>query len=553
MRFIWFWTFWHWSRESFREGAVLRGPLHGIGGHWDEWFQHEAVETDLRAIVRTGETEAGQREFIQWITDVWAKEIEHQENPSVARFVLTQLANLPPFTRWESLSDCRSGYGQRGVSAIILADGSSGEAGDVRPIESILLPAESGASSPKVVTEGFRADSSDLESPRRAALDVLGGRGLVALLALWAVVGRRPYPFWVRVVLTVGWMAAAWLILRLLFGTEPGNVLVSMSASLVILVAVLGSMELFSLLWHCGAAWRHGRRLFQRLRDGHLRWRMAGGFKIEGGSAGLPFCLNTLLAASRAGATESRGSWIWKSFFARFDIDDAPWSATGVVTSGGRVSAVVLAPKLRACQLHGGVAHVLTPFQRRNAGTSVREAESAAAPTSPVAFAATQTRLRVWRCFHVAQAVLAIGQLGSRWQAAVSVLAVLVMTSVAAGWSDLRAILDPPPAPMVVRPGSPSPYYLWVSIDSGNARHFRAVFESTFWSNRRADFYAYSGANGSVRAEIPLRRAARHAYGSEEDGTVWIERRRRFLGREYLPGDRVGRYTFSYVSRLKYE
>ena len=39
----------------------------------------------------------------------------------------------------------------------------------------------------------------------------------------------------------------------------------------------------------------------------------------------------------------------------------------------------------------------------------------------------------------------------------------------------------------------------------------------------------------------------------EEDGVVWIERRRRFLGREYLPGERVGRYTFSYVSKLKHE
>jgi hypothetical protein len=179
--------------------------------------------------------------------------------------------------------------------------------------------------------------------------------------------------------------------------------------------------------------------------------------------------------------------------------------------------------------------------------------DEAAESGSQLAFAAAPAPLRVRRCFHVAQAVLAIGQLGSRWQAAVSVLAVAVLVTVAAGFSDLRAIIDPPVAPLVVRPGSPSPYYLWVSIDSGNARHFRAIFESAFWSNRRADFFAYSGANGSVRAEIPLRRATRQAYGSEDEGTVWIERRRRFLGREYLPGERVGRYSFSYVSRLKYE
>jgi hypothetical protein len=34
---LWFWTFWHWSEESFREGSVLRSPLQGIGGHFDEY------------------------------------------------------------------------------------------------------------------------------------------------------------------------------------------------------------------------------------------------------------------------------------------------------------------------------------------------------------------------------------------------------------------------------------------------------------------------------------------------------------------------------------
>ncbi len=25
MRFVWFWSFWHWSTEGFRSGALLRG------------------------------------------------------------------------------------------------------------------------------------------------------------------------------------------------------------------------------------------------------------------------------------------------------------------------------------------------------------------------------------------------------------------------------------------------------------------------------------------------------------------------------------------------
>jgi len=45
-------TFWHWSKESFREGSLLSGPLHGIGSHWDEWYRHEASggTRKLRAI-----------------------------------------------------------------------------------------------------------------------------------------------------------------------------------------------------------------------------------------------------------------------------------------------------------------------------------------------------------------------------------------------------------------------------------------------------------------------------------------------------------------------
>jgi len=73
MRFVWFWTFWYWSKEGFRTGTLLRGPLHGIGGHWDEWFHHEASEEDRRAIQETGRTERGQRLFAAWLQRHWAR------------------------------------------------------------------------------------------------------------------------------------------------------------------------------------------------------------------------------------------------------------------------------------------------------------------------------------------------------------------------------------------------------------------------------------------------------------------------------------------------
>src|SRR5271154_1878818 len=98
--FVWFWTFWHWSKESFRSGNLLRGPLHGMGSHWDEWFRHEASENDLKAIKETGRTEVGQRQFLFWLYRHWAKETEWRNDRMVPRFLIRQLSSVAPFNQW---------------------------------------------------------------------------------------------------------------------------------------------------------------------------------------------------------------------------------------------------------------------------------------------------------------------------------------------------------------------------------------------------------------------------------------------------------------------
>jgi hypothetical protein len=79
------------------------------------------------------------------------------------------------------------------------------------------------------------------------------------------------------------------------------------------------------------------------------------------------------------------------------------------------------------------------------------------------------------------------------------------------------------------------------------------VLDSGYWSNRRSDVRQRGGAAPSVRAEIQLYRLAGVTAAREEDGVVWIERRRRFLTREFLPGERVGRYSIPYLTRLGHE
>ena len=119
MHFVWFWTFWHWSRESFREGLLLRGPLQGIGSHWDEWFRHEASQNDLQAIAEAGRTEASQRQFIAWLYLHWAHEANWSGNRLIPRFVLGQLALLSPFKEWRAFDEYRTSYGIGGISAIV--------------------------------------------------------------------------------------------------------------------------------------------------------------------------------------------------------------------------------------------------------------------------------------------------------------------------------------------------------------------------------------------------------------------------------------------------
>jgi len=566
MRFLWFWTFWHWSREGFREGSLLRGPLHGIASHWDEWWRHEVGEQDRREILAIGRGEEAQREFICWIEDVWAQEPERRDNPAIARFVLSQLSHLPPFDHWKGLNDHRTGYGASRVTAVILSENSPGTCADIRHIQAVLLPPDPDASAPRVIAEGFRVPEAELDDARKAAMGLLGGRGFFLLLTTWLVAGQRPYPRSVRLLLAAGWITGAGLTLRLLLGPEPGDDLPILVATLLTLTAVMTVVGALGLGTQCIAAWRQGRRLMHQLRIGQVRLRMTDGLTLKGASAGLAFCLNILGAVIRATPRIESLPWVLRRLLHLDQGTERRWAATGVVTPSGRLHPVILNPKYRACAHHPTISHLLTPFQgtdrgAETVGARVTDAPPSAAPSSTrprpehlaLGYAAEGKTLRIRRCWHVAQAVFALGEVGSRWQAATSAIAVAVLLTVVAAFPDLRAIVQPPPSPLVVPPGSPSPYYLWVSIDSESPRYFRAVFESEFWSNRLADFSVYGGTDGSIRAEIPLRRRSRLAFANEEDGVVWIERRRRILSREYVSGERVGRYHFSYLSRLKHE
>lgn len=562
MNVVWFWTFWHWSKESFREGSLLRSPLHGIGSHWDEWFRHEASESDLRAIEETGRSEASQRQFLVWFFRNWAGEI--MERRMAPLFVLSQLAPLPPFNKWPALARYRAGYSVGGISAIVLAEQSQGQAEDVRLVEAVILPSD--RSGQKIASEGFVAEVAHLETTRTAAKGLLRGNGLLRLLAMWVMGGARPYSGWLKGVLFTGWATVAGLIIFLIVGPEPDGRLFGICAALAGLWGCLVLFAVTSAINQIVNAWRTGREMSELLETSQVRLRMNGGLTLQGGSAGLPFALNIVRALCQAQPRAVGHSWIWQRLFRETRSHAGSWAATGSVTQNGAIKAVVLEPKLRASLGHDRIRRILTPLQRDANREAIERLASTSAPAARKAtqtvpggaglqlgFAAESPSLRISRCRHIAQAIMALGRFADSRQVAVNIFAVVVSTVMLIALPDLRSILFPHRAPAAIAPASLSPYELWISLDTKHPQYFHAVLESDYWSNRRAEVKRYGGVTPSVRAQIPFHRLTGITSANENQGYVWIERRQRFLMREYNPGERVGRYSIPYLTRLGHE
>ena len=561
--FVWYWTFWHWSKESFQSGSVLHSPLQGIGTYWDEWFHHEASDNDLRAIEQVGLTKSSQQQFVLWLHRHWAKEMPWRNNRTVTRFVLGQLATLAPFNQWTAFGKYRTVGCTRGISAIILAEGSSGEVTDIRKIGVVTLPADHATAASRVLTGNFRTEREDVETPLKAAENVLAGKGLLIFLALWISGGRRSYPSWLKFLLNLGWLTSTGLILFLLLGSDPGQKLTQLVATLAVIWSALVLIAFMSSAAQIYRAWQAGKFWRAQLERSQVRLCMAGGLTVKGGSAGLSFCLNTLHSLYRAWPGAARQSWIWRRFFHRLQTEAGSWAATGVITPDGFLKPVVLDQKIRACRKHPDIQHVLTPRQPDTGRATVSHATkepdqpiragAVLPPFSPktrLGFAAERSGLHIHACRHLAQSLFIIGDFFSGWQLAVNALAIIISLTLLAAASDMRAILLPFQTPKVVAPGSPTPRYLWVSLDTSHPRYFSVSFESGFWANRHADVSFHDGENASVRAEIPLLPLADKTTVDENDGTVWIERRQHFLSREFISNDRVGRYTLRYLTNL---
>jgi hypothetical protein len=118
-----------------------------------------------------------------------------------------------------------------------------------------------------------------------------------------------------------------------------------------LLLALWGGLVFAAVSVVASQGWqalRAGRKLSSLIEAGQLRLRMNGGLTLKGGSAALPFCLNTVFALSSYKPDTARASWLWTRVFRTMRSEGDSWSATGVLTSDGQIKPVVLEPKLRA-------------------------------------------------------------------------------------------------------------------------------------------------------------------------------------------------------------
>jgi hypothetical protein len=560
-RFVWFWNFWHWSRESFRVEILLRDPLHGFAGNWLAWHSRAAGPDDLAAIDTIGHDERAQRAFIRWIVQRWAIEADPAGNRILARFIITQLAAIAPFTEWRVFGKYRTGYGCASVSAVVLAQGSDGEEDDVREVEALVLPDFSSGCGPKIICEGFQADEGELGAARDAAILLLGGKNLAKLFMTWVLFSERPRPRLLARIRALGWLSVAGLICFLRFGPDPGDYLKSVAAALVTLFIGLAGMGVVSGAIEALRLRREGKVLGVALGAGRVRLRMSGGLIVKGGSAGLAFSLNILLAVRRAHPGRRRQSSIWQSLFHQLRHNGTCWAATGVIGPHGGVTTVVLEPKLRACLQTGRLQNILTPHQSEAHPEILSKVYLLLQRMKPTAgdglvhrrigYATGRTPpLQLHRCNHLIDAVRAITASTSRFQVIFSAVTVVCTLLLAIASKDLVFLFIPPPPPEITTLSSPADRSLRLRIDTRHSDYYGLVLESEYWVNRNAEVQRGEGTIPSAIADIPLVRASQAVVGHERDGTIWLERRARFLGRDFQQRDRVNHFTLSSLTPI---
>ena len=274
-----------------------------------------------------------------------------------------------------------------------------------------------------------------------------------------------------------------------------------------------------------------------------------------GGSSGLAFCLNTLLATHRSHPYVSNRTWLWERFFRGLRGASQTWAATGIVDADGGRRARSAKPEDPRVSREPQCHRRADAMASRGTAERDRESRATTRPVQPTSlnggmvlgFASVQRKLRSHRCRHAAQSIMAVGDFSSRSQLTVNVLALAVSVVIALALGDIRNVTEPP----LRRESYPRLAFALLSV--GQSRHRTA---RRFQGRARVrDSGPIVAPTSSPMAVLTRRcgrqiRLTRHGQYTidERDGTVWIERRRTFLTREFQAGERIASYPFAHIT-----
>ena len=194
------------------------------------------------------------------------------------------------------------------------------------------------------------------------------------------------------------------------------------------------------------------------------------------------FALNDLLATYRSRPLVGKRSWLWERFFGTFG-----WNRTGgrrresLRSDGGVEHGVVVGPKIRACLRNEDITDVLYTMATGRKPADGRSSLQRQGPSDAPQEARSPPWLRRW-AEKTAQPPVpsrrAIDHRHRRFRQQVSADDECSRACGdgcdGAGAARHPQCADPQLPPRVVGPGSPSPYYLWVSLDTKRPEAFVA-------------------------------------------------------------------------------
>jgi len=542
-------------------------PLLRVQPIWEYWWKKNTRQREEIKRIVASMSENEQESFVKWVEDwigprfPWRNEqcgrlVNEHPRREAGRLVLVQLAQIPLFESWACLKPYRL-ENLKGINAIILQSKDGGQSDDVKPLIVLLIPKEAG--DPNYAKPNMNVSDVALlamEKSRNAALSLLSGVGLLLLLMLWGLLGRKPRRWWI--LHGIGWTVVASIFSFLLISPAAFVVDAILVPMLWTLVAVTGLLVLYGF-WsnfrEVLLAWKWTRLL----RQSQLCLLVGGAqtknhIEVDGPSFGVALCLSILLALHEECPATAEGSWLWWQIFEQLVKRLLDLVATGEVTNRGWLKPVGrMEHKIEA--LCDQIEHkteascdqsaitVFTPVQKEVPRTRVVQRPNTAMSLSTcVGQAAGVSELRLHRCYHIAHVLLAMGGLINAFAATRNIVVALLLVVIAVASPDIFWLLYPPPDPEWVFGkcgfgNLPEPDHsgdlLRLYFETDHPTHFGVYFNSRYWANREKQLdRAKEPHYGDAMIELVK---LDDSQDSHYDGEIQLIRYRKFLFRPLPP------------------